>query len=70
MIDKSDDFVPDAVASADPEVVIARGRELAAQASRLRRAADRQIEAVQATIEEAVSVLEHTAHLLGDKADQ
>lgn len=32
--------------------------------------ADRQIEEVRATIEEAESVLERTAHLLGDGADQ
>lgn len=43
MVNKFDDFVLDALASADPEAVIARGRELAAQADRLRRAADRQI---------------------------
>lgn len=70
MASKFNDSVPDALAPSDPEAVIAHGRELAAQASRLRRAADRQIEEVQATIEEAESVLEHTVHLLGDGGSQ
>ncbi|MGH1571972.1 hypothetical protein ACRAWG_16350 [Methylobacterium sp. P31] len=70
MADKPDDFVPDALVPADPEAVIARGRELTVQADRLRRAADRQIEEVQATIEEAESVLKHTAHLLQDGDNQ
>ena len=70
MAHKPDDVVPDATVPADPEAVIAHGRELAAQADRLRRAADRQIEEVQATIEEAESVLKHTAYLLEDGDDQ
>jgi outer membrane murein-binding lipoprotein Lpp len=50
--------------------VIAHGRELAAKADRLRRAMDRQIEEVQATIEEAESVLMHTARVFEDDAGQ
>ncbi|MGH1571947.1 hypothetical protein ACRAWG_16170 [Methylobacterium sp. P31] len=70
MADKPDDFVPDTPVPADPEAVIARGRELTVQADRLRRAADRQIEGVQATIGEAESVLKHTVRLLEDDAER
>jgi len=49
---------------------LARGRELVKQAQRLRDDADRQIEEVQATIEQADRVCDRSKQLLAGKSNE
>ena len=68
MPDKANDPLPEAPEFYEAAQAIARGRELVKQAQRLGEEADRQIEGVQATIEQAECVLDRSQQLLGDKS--
>ena len=70
MPDKANDPLPDAPELCEAAEAVARGRELVKQAHRLGEAADRQIEGVQATIEQAECVLDRSHQLLGDKPEK
>ncbi len=65
---KANDPLPEAPEPNEAAEAIARGRELVKQAQRLGEAADRQIEGVQATIEQAECVLDRSHQLLGDRS--
>ena len=58
MPDRANDPLPEAPDLSETAQAIARGRELVKQAQRLGEEADRQIEGVQATIEQADRVLD------------
>ena len=68
MPDRANDLLPEIPDLSETAQAIARGRELVKQAQRLREEADRQIEGVQATIEQAGRALDRSQQLLGDKA--
>ena len=68
MPDKANDPLPKAPDLSETAEAIARGRELVKQAQRLREAADRQIEGVQATLEQADRALTCANQILGDTA--
>ena len=68
MPDRANDPLPETPELDETAQAIARGRELVKQAQRLREEADRQIEGVQATIEQAGRALDRSQQLLGDKA--
>jgi hypothetical protein len=66
MPDRANDLLPEIPDLNEAAQAIARGRELVKQARRLGEAADRQIEEVQTTIEQAECVLDRSHQLLGD----
>jgi hypothetical protein len=69
MPDKANNPLPEAPDLNETASAIARGRELVKQAQRLRRLreeAGRQIEEVQATIEQSDRILDRSHQLLGD----
>jgi hypothetical protein len=66
MPDKANDPLPKDPDLSGTAEAIARGRELVKEAQRLREAADRQIEGVQATLEQADRALTRTSQILGD----
>jgi hypothetical protein len=66
MPDRANDPLPATPDLRETAEAIARGRELVKQARRLGEAADRQIEGVQTTIEQAECVLDRSHQLLGD----
>jgi hypothetical protein len=66
MPDRANDLLPETPDLRETAQAIARGRELVKQAQRLGEAADRQIEEVQTTIEQAECVLDRSHQLLGD----
>jgi len=68
MPDRANDLLPEIPDLRETAEAIARGRELVKQAQRLGEAADRQIEEVQTTIEQAECVLDRSQQLLGDKS--
>ena len=68
MPDRANDPLPEAPDLSETAQAIARGRELVKQARRLGEEADRQIEGVQATIEQADRVLDRSHQLLGDRS--
>ena len=68
MPDRANDSLPETPGLDETAQALARGRELVKQAQRLREEADRQIEGVQATIEQAGRALDRSQQLLGDKA--
>ena len=66
MPDKANGPFPKAPDLSETADGIARGRELVKEAQRLREAADRQIEGVQSTIEQADRALTRANQTLGD----
>ena len=66
MPDNANEPLPKAPDLREPADAIARGRELVKEAQRLRDEADRQIEGVQATLEQADRALNHANQILGD----
>ena len=70
MAEGDDNRVPDAPELSETAQAIARGRELVQQSQRLGAEADRQIEEVQATLEQADRVLDRSHQLLGDNAGE
>ena len=68
MPDRANDPLPETPDLREAAQALAQGRELVKQAQRLREEADRQIEGVQATIEQAGRALDRSQQLLGDKA--
>ena len=62
--------VPHAPDLSDAAQTIARGREIVEESRRLGSEADRQIEGVQATLEQADRVLDRSHELLSDKPDR
>ena len=68
MPDRANDPLPETPGLDETAQALARGRELVKQAQRLREEADRQIEGVQATIEQADRALNRANQVLGDKA--
>ena len=66
MSDKANDPLPKAPDLNETADAIARGRELVKEAQRLRNEADRQIEGVQASLEQADRALNHANQLLGN----
>jgi len=68
MPDRANDPLPETPDLHEAAQAIAQGRELVKQAQRLREEAGRQIEGVQATIEQADRALNRANQILGDKA--
>ena len=66
MPDEANGPLPEAPDLRESAEAIGRGRELVKQAQRLGEAADRQIEEIQTTIEQAECVLDRSQQLLGD----
>ena len=68
MPDRAKDPLPKAPDLSETTEAIARGRELVKKAQRLRDEADRQIEGVQSTIEQADHALTRANQILGDRS--
>ena len=66
MPDRANKPLPKAPDLSETAEAIARGRELVKEAQRLRDKADRQIEGVQATLEQADRTFNHANQILGD----
>ena len=70
MPDRANDLLPETPDLRETADAIARGRELVKQAQWLGEAADRQIEEVQTTIEQADRALDRSQKLLGDTSGE
>jgi len=68
MPDRANDPLPETPDLHEAAQAIAQGRELVKQAQRLREEAGRQIEGVQATIEQADRALNRANQLLGERS--
>ena len=66
MPDRANDPLPKPPDLSETAEAIARGRELVKEAQRLRDEADRQIEGVQATLEQTDRALTRANQILGD----
>ena len=66
----TDQQLPDAPDLSETAQAIARGREIVEQSRRIGAEADRQIEEVQETLEQADRVLDRSHELLGDDKER